>query len=164
MSNKNESVAKSRTTVKSNSKSKSATTKKSYAPKKSNTKTVSAQKKTSKNVTKEKNATENTKKATVAIEEVKSINVKNDNDKIKEVKVERISKIEEPKYQKKKTNKGLLSIGIIISTLGLIALILTLIANRIIDKDFISDQAVMLMTFISLVIEGFGTFIILNET
>ncbi len=74
------------------------------------------------------------------------------------------TKIEASKFTIVKKEKKLLFIGIFISILGLIALILSLLANRIIDKEFLSDSIIILMIFISLMIECLGTFIIINET
>ena len=45
-----------------------------------------------------------------------------------------------------------------LSLLGIIALIMTLIANRIVDTEFISDTAIMLMVVASILIEIFGAF------
>ena len=54
--------------------------------------------------------------------------------------------------------------GIIIVILGIVALIVALIANRIVDREFLSDSAITLMMVASIIIEGFGAFIIINET
>jgi hypothetical protein len=48
--------------------------------------------------------------------------------------------------------------------LGIIALIISLIANRIIDREYISDISIALMVAGSILIEAFGAFIIINET
>lgn len=73
-----------------------------------------------------------------------------------------IAKIEEARFTKKK-DKKLLAIGIFIVLLGIIALIIALIANRIVDREFLSDSTVTLMMTASIIIEGFGAFIIINE-
>mgnify|MGYP003306180506 CR=1 FL=1 len=57
-------------------------------------------------------------------------------------------------FNKNKSQKRLLVFG---------ALIITLIANRIVDKEFISDNAISLMVVASILIECFGAFIIINE-
>ena len=49
-------------------------------------------------------------------------------------------KVENAKFSSKKSDKKLLAVGVIISLLGIIALIITLIANRIVDREFISDK------------------------
>ena len=60
--------------------------------------------------------------------------------------------------------KSLLPIGVIIAILGLIALIISLIANRIVDREYLSDTAITLMLVISIIIETFGAFIIISES
>ena len=97
------------------------------------------------------------------LESNKEINIENTN---KEVKVEKVnvSKIEDAKFSKKKRNNKLLLVGLFLSVLGIIALILSIIANRLIDRQFLSDSSVLIMIIISIIIELFGAFIIINET
>jgi len=82
---------------------------------------------------------------------------------IEEIKNIKVAKLEDAKYSTKKRDKSLLVIGVFISLLGIIALILTLIANRIVDREFINDFAIALMVAASIIIEGFGSFIIISE-
>lgn len=72
-------------------------------------------------------------------------------------------KVEDSKFKRDK-NKALLPVGIIIAILGLAALIVSLVANRIIDREFMSDTAITIMLVISIIIEAFGAFIIINES
>ena len=72
-------------------------------------------------------------------------------------------KVEDSKFKKVKS-KALLPVGIIIAILGLAALIVSLVANRIIDREFMSDTAITIMLVISIIIEAFGAFIIINES
>lgn len=72
-------------------------------------------------------------------------------------------KVEDSKFKKVKS-KALLPVGIIIAILGLAALIVSLVANRIIDREFMSDTAISIMLVISIIIEAFGAFIIINES
>ena len=51
----------------------------------------------------------------------------------------------------------------LIYILGIIALFVSLIANRIVDREFLSDNAITFMMVCSIIIEGFGAFIIINE-
>lgn len=71
--------------------------------------------------------------------------------------------VEDAKFQKNTKRKSLLLVGIFMSLLGLIALIISLIANRIIDREFISDSTISIMIIISILIEIFGAYIIINE-
>lgn len=84
-------------------------------------------------------------------------------DIIEEINNVNTAKIEDSKFSKKK-NKNLLAIGIFIVLLGVVALIVALIANRIVDREFLSDSTVTLMMTASIIIEGFGAFIIINES
>jgi len=95
---------------------------------------------------------------------VKNKKIKINEQNIEDIKFENIARVENAKYKQSKKNKHLLAIGVIISILGIIALIVTLIANRIVDKEFISDQAIALMVVASILIEIFGAFIIINES
>ena len=72
-------------------------------------------------------------------------------------------KVEDSKFKKVKS-KALLPVGIIIAILGLAALIVSLVANRIIYREFMSDTAITIMLVISIIIEAFGAFIIINES
>ena len=129
--------------------------------------TVKVEKKASKNnkVAKKTNTTKSnskTKKINKDLE--KTIIIEDIENKINEiVENKNVAKLENAKYIKNKKNKQLLAIGVVISLLGIIALIITLIANRIVDKNFISDNAIILMVIASILIEIFGAFIIINE-
>ena len=83
---------------------------------------------------------------------------------IEEINNVNTTKLEDAKFQTTKKSKHLLGIGIIIVILGIVALIVALIANRIVDREFLSDSAITLMMVASIIIEGFGAFIIINET
>jgi len=126
--------------------------------KKTNTKTKSSSAKKT-NTTKSNSKTKKINKdleKTIIIEDIEN--------KINEiVENKNVAKLENAKYIKNKKNKQLLAIGVVISLLGIIALIITLIANRIVDKNFISDNAIILMVIASILIEIFGAFIIINE-
>lgn len=78
--------------------------------------------------------------------------------------INNITKLENAKYIKSKRKNSLLPIGVIIAILGLIALIISLIANRIVDREYLSDTAITLMLVISIIIETFGAFIIISES
>ena len=92
----------------------------------------------------------------------KSPNIENNsNEKINKVNV---SKLEDAKFTKTRKKNKLIILGIFLSFLGIIALILTLVANRLIDRKFISDTSILIMMIISIIIELFGAFIIINET
>lgn len=152
---------------------KKTATKKTTASKKSdNKKTVSKSttKKTQINVVKEKedikvNSVELANVLEEKSGEINNIdkNVNNTNDIIEQKKEETSIKLEEAKFSKRKNNK-LLLVGVFIVTLGIIALILSLIANRIVDREFLSDNSITLMMIASIIIEGFGAFIIINES
>ena len=135
----------------------------------------SAPKSTTKKTTSTSNTRNNTKtkkKATKTTDKKLNVVIKNDvietkpkkKSSKKEVEIVSLNtaKIENAKFKKKR--KSLLPIGIIIVILGLAALIVSLIANRIIDREFISDNGIALMILISIIIEGFGAFIIVNES
>lgn len=83
---------------------------------------------------------------------------------IKEIENVNVSRLEEAKFSNKNRNKGLLGIGVIVVILGIAALIISLIANRIVDREFLSDTSITLMMVGSIIIEGFGAFIIINES
>ena len=72
--------------------------------------------------------------------------------------------LESSKFVKSKKKRSLLPIGVIIIILGLTALIISLIANRIIDREFISDTGIAVMILISIFVEIVGAFIIINES
>ena len=74
------------------------------------------------------------------------------------------AKIENAKFTIRKRNKTAIAIGVFISLLGIIALIIALIANRIVDREFISDNQVIVMVVISIIIELMGAAIIIKET
>lgn len=78
--------------------------------------------------------------------------------------INNITKLENAKYIKSKRKSNLLPIGILIAILGLVALIISLVANRIVDREFLSDNNITLMLIISIVIECFGAFIIIKES
>ena len=90
-------------------------------------------------------------------------NIKIKEQVIEQINDKKIAKVEDAKFSKKKNDKKLLAVGVIISLLGIIALIITLVANRIVDKEFISDTSISLMAIASILIECFGAFIIINE-
>lgn len=77
-------------------------------------------------------------------------------------KTKKTVKLEEAKTKPK--NKKLLFIGFLICVLGIIALLLSIIANRIIDRNFLNDSSVLAMIIISIIIECFGAFIIISES
>lgn len=87
---------------------------------------------------------------------------KNEKDIVEEIN--NITKLENAKYVKNKKKNSLLPIGVIIAILGLVALIISLIANRIVDREFLSDTAITLMLVTSIIIETFGAFIIISES
>ena len=78
--------------------------------------------------------------------------------------INNITKLEDAKFVKEKKKRSLLPIGVIISILGLVALFISLVANRIVDREFLSDSSITIMLIISIIIEGFGAFIIINES
>lgn len=78
--------------------------------------------------------------------------------------INNITKLENAKYIKSKRKSNLLPIGILIALLGLVALIISLVANRIVDREFLSDNNITLMLIISIMIECFGAFIIIRES
>lgn len=172
-----------RTTTKKNTTSKVSTTKKA-STNTTKKKTTNNSKANTKSVNKSNNKKTEVKKATpkvkkdlektVIIENIeneinKIVENKNDISIIEEQVIENINnievaKVEDAKYVNQKRNKKLLAIGVIISLLGIIALIITLIANRIVDREFISDNSIALMVIASILIECFGAFIIINES
>lgn len=83
---------------------------------------------------------------------------------IKEIESVKVAKLENAKYKTVKKDKTLLNIGVILALLGIIALLISLTANRLVDSEFLSDNTITLMLAISIVIEGFGAFIIINES
>ena len=138
--------------------------KKKTAPKSTTKKTTSTSNTRNNTKTKKKTTKTPDKKLNVVIKnDVLETKPKKKNNK-KEVEIVSLNtaKIENAKFKKKR--KSLLPIGIIIVILGLAALIVSLIANRIIDREFISDTGIALMILISIIIEGFGAFIIVNES
>jgi len=152
-STKKTSTKKTPTTKKNTTKSSKTTTKKTST--KTVNKTTSQNKPAIKKVEKEL-------EKTVIIEDIE--NKINDIVEKKEEQNTVVAKLENAKYSIKKRNKHLLAVGVVISLLGIIALIITLIANRIVDKEFISDNAIIMMVIASILIEIFGAFIIINES
>lgn len=78
--------------------------------------------------------------------------------------INNITKLENAKYIKNNKKRSLLPIGVVIAILGLVALFISLVANRIVDREFLSDNTITLMLIISIVIECFGAFIIIKES
>lgn len=78
--------------------------------------------------------------------------------------INNITKLENAKYVKNNKKRSLLPIGVVIAILGLVALFISLVANRIVDREFLSDNAITLMLIVSIVIECFGAFIIIRES
>ena len=168
---------------------KSSTTKKTINTEISTTKKRSAAKTTKKSstVNKRNNSTVKTSAKPVKkkedinevlVEDIKKIDIEvANNEPVAETKqeiiekeiIEEISninntKLENAKFTVRKRNKFAISIGVFISLLGVVALIITLIANRIIDREFISDFEIIAMVVISIVIEIMGAAIIVKET
>ena len=176
-SSNKKSTTNKNTTTKTNSTKK--TTQNSNTKKSTTTKTI-PKKTTTKSTTKKttapkKNTTKKVNKdleKTIVIKDienkisniVENKNVEVKEQVIKDIKIENVAKLENAKYEIKKRNKQLLAVGVIISLLGIVALIITLIANRMVDKQFISDNAIMVMVVASILIEIFGAFIIINES
>lgn len=162
-SNSNTAKKVSSNSTKKTSTKKTPTTKKNTTSKtttkKTSTKTVN--KTTSQNKPAIKKVEKELEK-TVIIEDIE--NKINDIVEKKEEQNTVVAKLENAKYSIKKRNKHLLAVGVVISLLGIIALIITLIANRIVDKEFISDNAIIMMVIASILIEIFGAFIIINES
>lgn len=181
MASKNEETKKV-STKKTNNTKKTTTktsTKKTTSNKTTTTKKTSTSKTTPKKTTTKNTISKNTTKKstpkkvekelekTIIIEDIEnkiSDIVKNKNVEVNEEVIENGAKLENAKYRHIKKNKHLLAIGVVISILGIIALIITLIANRIVDKEFISDNTIIIMIFASILIEIFGAFIIINES
>lgn len=145
------------------------TTSKSNTTKTSNVKKPTNKKSTTKKVIKEEEEIVLEKKQEFPdnFKEVDNNNISKQEKDEKEI-VEEINnvnsiKVEDSKFKKAKS-KALLPIGIIIAILGLAALIVSLVANRIIDREFMSDTAISIMLVISIIIEAFGAFIIINES
>lgn len=174
MANKKEAVKDTETKKKTSSKT---TTKKSTTkstPKKTTTSKTTTKKNTTKKSVPKKDTTvkkEVVKKVEDKIieeveikEEVVTKQEKIEKEVIDEIKSIKDIKLENAKYVVRKKDRTLLAIGVFISLLGIIALIISLIANRLIDREFISDTAVTLMICASIIIEGFGAFIIINES
>ena len=162
-------TAKKSTTSKTNTNKKSSVTKsakKTVTTKKTTAVKASTPKKSvSKKIDKDLEKTfiiEDLENKFINIVENKKVDIKEQ--VIEDIKIENSAKLENAKYKQIKKNKHLLAIGVIISLLGIIALIITLIANRIVDKEFISDNAIVLMVIASILIECFGAFIIINES
>ena len=190
MANKIENKEEKKTTTKKTSASatKKTTAKKTTAkkttPKKTTTKSsTSATKKTTtskpKTTVKKTTTPKVVKKEekldkTIIIENIeheieKIVDNKNHQEKIEEQVVAEINnvdvaKLEDAKFEIKKKDKKLLAIGVFISMLGIIALIITLVANRVVDREYISDTGIAIMAITSILIECFGAFILINES
>lgn len=173
-------------TTKKNTSTKTQTSKKSTnnTQKKNTAKKITSKSNTNKtsSVTKPTNKKSTTKKVIKKEEEIVLEKKQEFPDNFKEVDNNNISKqekdekeiveeinnvnsikVEDSKFKKVKS-KALLPVGIIIAILGLAALIVSLVANRIIDREFMSDTAITIMLVISIIIEAFGAFIIINES
>ena len=150
---------------------KTATTKKVDTAKNKTTtkKTTSKKNNTNKSSSNKKNTNKKNLNSVNTADLNKNINKDNFVDEKKELQnkivenIENITKIENAKFNKRK-KKNLVGIGIFVVILGLVALIISLIANRTMDREFISDTAILLMVLISILIEIFGAFIIINES
>ena len=158
-----------------NSPTKKITSSKSSSNKTAANKNISKKTTTTKKNTTKKSST-TTKKSTVKKSTTKPTNrdtvkptTKKDIDKQKEIEnkiienIENITKIENAKFQKRKAKKNLIAVGVFVVILGLIALTISLIANRIVDREFLSDTTIAIMVMLSILIEVFGAFIIINE-
>lgn len=159
----NSNTVKKTTSNKSNSK----TINKTIGTKKTTTKSVPKKNTQKKTVTKDirtkttVDIKKNEEKEEVVVKDVELAKV---NEKIElEDNNKDILKLEDAKYPKKK-DKKLLAVGIFVILLGIIALFISLVANRIVDREFLSDNAITLMMVASIIIEGFGAFIIINES
>ncbi len=184
---KNSTVKKSTTNKKSTSTKNSSNTKKASTKNTTNNKSVKKvdSTKTStakKNTTKKVENKEILKKDIIVEENIINleekvefpdnyVNIEDNNiseqekdEKIIVEEINNITKLENAKYIKSKKKKNLLPIGVVIAILGLIALIISLIANRIVDREYLSDTAITLMLVISIIIETFGAFIIISES
>ena len=93
-----------------------------------------------------------------------SISEQEKDEKIIVEEINNITKLENAKYIKNNKKRSLLPIGVVIAILGLVALFISLVANRIVDREFLSDNTITLMLIISIVIECFGAFIIIKES
>lgn len=93
-----------------------------------------------------------------------SISEQEKNEKIIVEEINNITKLENAKYIKNNKKRSLLPIGVVIAILGLVALFISLVANRIVDREFLSDNTITLMLIVSIVIECFGAFIIIKES
>ena len=93
-----------------------------------------------------------------------SISEQEKDEKIIVEEINNITKLENAKYIKNNKKRSLLPIGVVIAILGLVALFISLVANRIVDREFLSDISITLMLIVSIVIECFGAFIIIKES
>ena len=93
-----------------------------------------------------------------------SISEQEKDEKIIVEEINNITKLENAKFIKNNKKRSLLPIGVVIAILGLVALFISLVANRIVDREFLSDNTITLMLIISIVIECFGAFIIIKES
>ena len=175
-SSKKTNTNKKSTTTKTNKTgSKKTNTNKANATKKTSTSNTTTKKtSSSKNEVKKTNTTKKSAPKKVEKELEKTVIIEDIENKISGIvenrnveeknKITNDVKLENAKYKIRKRNKQLLAIGVVISLLGIIALVITLIANRIVDKEFISDNAIVMMVIASILIEIFGAFIIVNES
>lgn len=146
---------KKSTVSKNNSVKKTTTTKKTNVKKSVPKKTTTVNKpKTEKEV-----VVKEVKVQTPVIEEV----VVNNDESNKKENVN-VAKVEDAKFTLKKVNKLAIGIGVFISFLGIVALIIALVANRIVDREFISDSQIMIMVVISIIIQIMGASIIIKES
>lgn len=65
--------------------------------------------------------------------------------------------------KRKQDNKGLI-IGYIITLLGIISLMFSLIVNRVIDREYFPDSTIIFILGVSLFTLIFGFYIIIRET
>lgn len=93
-----------------------------------------------------------------------SISEQEKDEKIIVEEINNITKLENAKYIKNNKKRSLLPIGVVIAILGLVALFISLVVNRIVDREFLSDNTITLMLIVSIVIECFGAFIIIKES
>ena len=166
MANETKKTSTSKTSTKKTTKSTKSNSSNKRTTKSSPRKNVSTKKKTTPKITNEE------LEKTVIIEniqnKIKDIVKAKEAEVVEDIKeedkIENVAKLENAKYPIQKGSKNLLAIGVVISLLGIIALIITLVANRIVDKEFISDNAITMMVIASILIEIFGAFIIINES
>lgn len=150
---KNEQVKKNSTSTKKNNSKTNSVSKTNKTTKKNN-----STKKATSTSTKNSNVKKVTTKETKVVKKIDDI-------KVNDVELANVLEKEEviKPIKTKKRNKKLLCLGIFIVILGIVALFVSLIANRIVDREFLNDNAITFMIISSIIIEGFGSFIIINE-